>query len=362
MNREPQAAGRSLRSLAARVSRSLAWTVAALVTLSPLTPTQAGDILDGIKARGELRCGISEGIAGFSEQDKTGRWVGLDADFCRAVAVAVLGDGEKVSFVPLKSSKRFPALQARRIELLVRSTTWTLAREASFGVRFPAILFYDGQGFMVPKAANVRKVADLRGATVCVEKGTTHLDNLTEYFDMHGFSVKPLVIDSAGEAAQAFFAGRCQAFTSDASQLAGVRLRAPGGAQAFTILSERISKEPLAPVVLDGDQQWITLVRWVLYTLILAEEHDITQANVAATWADLKQHKIKAWKLAGSEEINFGKLIGATEDWAPRVIAAVGNYGEIYERNLGSGSPLKIERGLNRLWSEGGLMYAPPVE
>lgn len=342
--------------------RQCARTALTLFTLLGFTAAHAGDVLDGIRARDELRCGVSEGIAGFSEQDKTGRWVGLDADFCRAVAVAVLGDAGKASFVPLKSSTRFPALQAGRIDLLVRNTTWTLEREASFGVQFPAILYFDGQGFMVPQAAKVGKIADLRDATVCVEKGTTHLDNLTEYFDARGLAVKPLVIDSAGEVAQAFFAGRCQAYTSDASQLAAVRLRAPGGAQAFTILPERISKEPLAPVVVDGDQQWITLVRWVLYTLIIAEERGITRDNVAIRWPELKQRKIKAWKLAGGGEIDFGKLLGATENWGPRVIAAVGNYGEIYERNVGRDSPLKIERGLNRLWRDGGLMYAPPVD
>ncbi|MBI5040594.1 MAG: amino acid ABC transporter substrate-binding protein [Gammaproteobacteria bacterium] len=337
----------------------------AALALSFATFAHAGDILNGIKARGELRCGVSEGIAGFSVQDKNGRWTGLDADFCRAVAVAVLGDAEKVEFVPLKSSKRFPALQAGRIDLLVRNTTWTLAREGSFNVQFPAILYFDGQGFMVPTAAKIAKLADLQGATVCVEKGTTHIDNLVEYSDMHGLSVTPLIIDSADEVVAAFFAGRCQAYTSDAAQLAAMRLRAPkaaGGPDAFKILPERISKEPLAPVVSGGDQQWITLVRWVMFTLVLAEEHGITRDNVATQWPEIKQRKIKAWKLAGGNEINYGQLMGATEDWGPRVIAAVGNYGEMYERNVGRDSPLKIERGLNRLWNQGGLMYAPPVD
>lgn len=340
------------------------WLLSACALFVACT-AHAGDILNGIKTRGELRCGVSEGIAGFSEQDKNGRWIGLDADFCRAVAAAVLGDAEKVEFVPLKSSTRFPALQVGRIDLLVRNTTWTMAREATLNVQFPAILYYDGQGFMVPKAAKIAKVADLHGATVCVEKGTTHIDNLAEYSDAHGLSIKPLVIDSAAEVAAAFFAGRCKAYSSDASQLAAVRLHAPqaaGGPDAFGILPERISKEPLAPVVTGGDQQWITLVRWVAYTLILAEEYGITRDNVATKWPEIKQRKLKAWKLAGGNEINFGQLLGASEDWGPRVIAAVGNYGEMYERNVGRDSPLKIERGLNRLWNEGGLMYAPPVD
>ncbi len=328
-------------------------------------PAQAGDVIAGIKARGELRCGVSEGIAGFSEQDASGRWKGMDADFCRAVAVAVFGDPEQVDFLPLRASTRFPALQSGRIDLLARNTSWTMAREVSFGVQFPGVLFYDGQGFMVPNTANAAAVGDLQGATICVEKGTTHLDNLVEYADAKGLSITPLVMDSASEVSAAFFAGRCKAYTSDASHLAAVRLAAPpgaGGPDAFRILPERISKEPLSPVVLDGDPQWTSLVRWVLYTLILAEEHGINRGNVAAKWPLLKQRKIKTWKLAGGNEINFNQLMGVSEEWGMKVIAAVGNYGEVYERNVGRESPLKIERGLNRLWSDGGLMYAPPVD
>jgi len=341
------------------------WLLFSLLSLCLLPAAQAGDLMTGIKARGELRCGVSEGIAGFAEQDETGRWRGMDADFCRAVAVAVFGDPEKVSFLPLRASTRFPALQAGRIDLLARNTSWTMAREVSFGLQFPGVLFYDGQGFMVPNAANVTGVGDLKGATICVEKGTTHLDNLTEYAVTKGLSVTPLVMDSASAVSAAFFAGRCQAYTSDASHLAAVRLQAPpgaGGPDAFRILPERISKEPLSPVVLDDDPQWISLVRWVLYTLILAEECGINRDNVAAKWPVLKQRRIRTWKLAGGTEVNFGKLMGASDEWGMKVIAAVGNYGEVYERNVGRDSPLKIERGLNRLWSDGGLMYAPPAD
>jgi general L-amino acid transport system substrate-binding protein len=330
-----------------------------------LPSAQAGDVVAGIKARGELRCGVSEGIAGFSEQDETGRWTGLDADFCRAVAAAVFGDAERVEFVPLKASARFPALQAGRIDLLARNTSWTFVRETAFNVQFTAVLFYDGQGFLVPKAANVGTVAELEGATICVEKGTTHPANLAEHAEERGLSLTPLVFDSASEVAAAFFAGRCKAYTSDASHLAAARLLAPGaagGPDAFTILPERISKEPLAPVVAGGDSQWATLVRWVLFTLVLAEESGITRDNVAVKWPKLKQRKLNSWKLAGGSEANYGNLIGATDDMGLRVIAAVGNYGEMYERNVGRDSPLKIERGLNRLWSEGGLLYAPPID
>jgi len=341
------------------------WLLTALVTLALFPSAHAGDVITGIKARGKLRCGVSEGIPGFSVQDKSGRWTGLDADFCRAVTAAVFGDAEKVEFVPLKASARFSALQSGRVDLLVRTTSWTFVRETAFNVQFPAVLFYDGQGFMVPKAANIARITDLQSATVCVEKGTTHLANLAEYAEMHDLSITPLVIDSTGGVAAAFFSGLCQAYTSDASTLAAERVLAPndaGGPDAFTILPERISREPLSPVVMGGDSQWATLVRWVLYTLILGEEFGITQGNVAQKWPELKQRKIKSWKLAGGTETDYGKLIGATDEMGLNVIAAVGNYQEMYDRNVGRDSPLKIERGLNRLWSEGGLMYAPPVD
>ena len=341
------------------------WLLLVMIPLSLPTPALAGNVLAEINTRGVLRCGVSEGIAGFSEQNADGQWSGLDVDFCRAVAAAVLGDAHKTEFVPLKASARFPALQTGRIDLLVRNTSWTFVRETAFGVQFPGVLYFDGQGFLVPRAANIKGISELQGATICVEQGTTHLANLTDYANAHGLSFTTLVIDSASEVGAAFFAGRCAAYTSDTSQLAATRLRAPpaaGGPEAFTILPERISKEPLAPVVSSGDQQWVTLVRWVLYTLILAEEQGITQGNVALRWPALKQGKIDAWKLAGGTEINYGHLVGAADDMVLKVISAVGNYGEMYERNVGENSPLKIERGLNRLWNQGGLMYAPPVD
>jgi general L-amino acid transport system substrate-binding protein len=341
------------------------WLLVTAIALSLLPCAHAGDVIAGIKARAALRCGVSEGIPGFSERDASGQWTGLDVDFCRAVAAAVFGNAEKAEFIPLKASARFPALQSGRIDLLTRNTSWTFVRETAFNVQFPAVLFYDGQGFMVPKAANIAKAAELKGATVCVEKGTTHITNLAEYSEERGLSLTPLVLDSTQEIGAAFFAGRCQAYTSDASQLAAVRLLAPvgsGGPDAFVILPERISKEPLAPAVLGGDTQWTSLVRWVLYTQLLAEEHGVTQANVAQKWPELKQRKIKFWKLAGGTESNYGRLIGATDEMGLDVVSAVGNYGEMYERNVGRDSPLKIERGLNRLWNDGGLMYAPPID
>lgn len=323
------------------------------------SPAGAGEVLDMVKTRGTLRCGVSEGIAGFSEQDASGRWKGLDVDFCRAVAAAVLGDARHVEFVALRSSTRFPALQARQIDLLVRNTTWTLTREAVLKVQFPAILFYDGQGFMVPAASGIRGLDGLGGSTVCVEKGANHGRNLERYAVKSGTAFTPLVIDSAGEVAAAFFAGRCAAYTSDASQLAAARLSAPQGPDAYVILPERISREPLAPVVWGGDPEWTSVVRWVLFALLLAEEDGITQANADAR-ADARVGEL-SW-VTSQESKLIGEGLALRPGWAVRAVQAVGNYAEIYERNVGAASPLKIERGLNRLWTQGGLMYPPPVD
>lgn len=330
-----------------------------LLCVGLLPAVQAGEILESIKSRGSLRCGVSEGVPGFSEKDAVGRWRGLDADFCRAVAAAVLGDPERVQFVPLKASTRFPALAARRIDLLARNTTWTFAREVALGLQFPAVLFYDGQGFMVRAGSGIAKVADLNGATVCVEKGTTHERNLAFHFAAAGLSVTPLVIDSAREVVEAFHAGRCRAYTADGSRLAAVRLSAPGGPGSVEILPERISKEPLAPAVLGTDRDWVTLVRWVLYVLIAAEEYGATRDTVDAV---LASGRTPLSRLTSDQKAVLAAALGITHGWAARAVKAVGNYGEMYERNLGSGSPLAIERGLNRLWSEGGLMYAPPID
>ena len=336
--------------------------LAAILTLflAGLSRTaQAGETLDAVKARGRLRCGVSEGIAGFSERSPSGRWTGLDVDFCRAVAAAVLGDAEKVAFVPLKASERFPALQNRSIDLLLRNTTWTLGREAGLKVQFPGVLFYDGQAFMVSKKTGAKKIAQLNGATVCVEKGTTHVQNLADFAAAQGMKVIPLVIDSTAGVTSAFFSGRCAAYTSDASQLAAVRLQAPGGPQSFEILSERISKEPLGPVVRRGDDDWFTLVRWVLFGLIEAEEAGITHNNIVTVLKETHDPVVK--RILGIEG-GFGKALGTTDDWAVRAVKAGGNYGEMFERNVGNRSALKLDRGLNRLWTQGGLMYAPPLQ
>ncbi len=337
-----------------RVSALAALFFALVVPL----PATAGEILNGVKSRGLLRCGVSEGIPGFSERDAQGRWQGLDADFCRAVAAAVVGDGERVQFLPLRASERQPALLGRHIDLLSRNTTWTLTREALLKMQFPAVIYYDGQGLMVP-AGGVQSVAALDGATVCVKRGTNHQRNLERYAERTGLRLKPLLLDSFAELAEAFYAGRCSAYSSDASQLVAARLSAPGGAGRFLILPERVSKEPLAPAVLSSDPDWTSVVRWVLFTLILAEEDGVTGANVeeqarsGASQIGWLTHEFKG---------RIGQALGLKPGWAVRAVKAVGNYGEVYERNLGAGSPLRIERGLNRLWTQGGLMYAPPID
>jgi len=332
--------------------------VAALFTIAwVVSPAAAGDTLSQIKSRGTLLCGVSQGIVGFSTKDASGQWYGLEVDFCHAVAAAVFGDAKKVTFVPLRASERFPALKSGMIDLLARATAWTLSREASLKMHFPGILFYDGQGFMVPAAGGIKSVGQLNGATICIEKGTTHERNLTDHFTAQGLSVKPLVIDSATEVANALFSGRCQAYTSDVSHLAVARLRAPAG-QTFDILPERISKEPLGPVVRSGDDGWLILVRWVLFALIAAEEQGITRDNVREI-RETAQHP--ALRRALGADGGFGSMLGTDSNWALHAVESVGNYGEMFERNFGVNSPLHLDRGLNRLWTQGGLMYAPPV-
>jgi len=319
---------------------------------------QAGDVIGEINRRGELRCGVSEGIAGFSEQDKQGQWQGLDVDFCRAVAAAVLGDPKKVRFVSLKASSRFPALMSRQIDLLVRNTTWSFTREARLNLVFPVILFYDGQAFLVATSSKIQSVAELDKKTICIEKGTNHLDNLNTYFERKGWSAQPVIIDSSAETAEAFFAGRCVAYTADASQLAAVISRAPGNSKDWQILPERISKESLAPVVLNDDPAWATLVRWVLFVQLTAEEQGITRLNVDQKLVSLPSG---LRRIVSGDDVQLAASLGVKPDWVRQVIHAVGNYGEMYDRNVGKESALQIDRGLNRLWTEGGLMYAPPL-
>ena len=329
------------------------------VALGPASSWAAGETLAKVKADGVVRCGVTNPLAGFAFQDAAGRWQGLNVDFCRALAAAVLGNPDGIDLVPLSSSERFPALLGGKIDVLLHATTWTIGREAGIGVHFAGTYFFDGQAFMVPKSSRARSVADLKATTICVEKGTTSARNLADYFRGRDLPYRPLVADSLIAAADAFFAGHCGVLTADHSQLAAVRAHAAGGAVAYRILSERISKEPLGPVVRRGDDQWLTLVRWVLFALIEAEERNVTRANVRSVRDSAIDPALRRFL---DTDGRHNKALGVSADWVVRVIAAVGNYGELYERSFGADSALRIERGLNRLWSRGGLLYAPPFD
>ena len=334
--------------------------IAAVTAVAPaLPPAWAGTTLSAVRSSGVVRCGVSEEMAGFSYKDKAGRWQGFSVDFCRAVAEAALGDGEKVSVRPLSPASRFPVLLSGSIDLLAHTATVTFGREVGIGVEFAGIYFYDGQTFMVPRKNKVKRIENLKGATICVEKGTTHLTNLEHAFGSRGLPYKTLVFDTLPEVTAAFFGGKCRAFTADRSNLAGVRLGAPGGPGQYDIMAGAISKEPLGTAVRRGDEEWLTLVRWVLYALIEAEERGVTQKNVKELQKTTKDPGLR-WFLDSSGEL--GKSIGLRPDWVAGVISRTGNYGEIYERHLGGKSVLKIERGLNRLWKSGGLLYAPPFQ
>lgn len=339
--------------------RGLVLSFLALLVGALIAPTvHAGEVLDRVKSRGRLTCGVSGDVAGFAEKDAGGQWRGLDADFCRAVAAAVIGRAEAVKFRPLKASKRFPALNADRVDLLVRNTTWTLGRETLLGVRFAGILFFDGQGFLVKASDGITSLAGLNGQTVCVEKATRHAERLQEHFAAHGWTVTPLVIDSYAEVTQAFFSGKCRAYTSDASQLAATRQRAPAGGEAYTILPERISKEPLGPAVPARDPEWATVVRLVLNALIAAEEAGVSGAGSAGT----EPPAVAIRYLPPETDAQIARALGIPPGWMRRAIGAGGNYGEIYERNFGRAGGVTIERGPNRLWTQGGLHYALPFD
>jgi general L-amino acid transport system substrate-binding protein len=318
---------------------------------------QAGQTLDRVRANRVVRCGVGENLPGFSQKNEAGRWQGFDVDFCRAVAAAVLGQADQVAFVPVTYANRFPILLSGKIDLLLHTTTYTFEREGAIGVQFAGVLYYDGQGFLVPKQSGIRTLADLNGATICLGKRTTHEGNLAEYFAKLGRTFKPLAFDSLPEITAAFFDGQCQALTLDRSQLAAVRAMAPGGAQNYDLLPETISREPLGPVVRRGDDEWLTVVKWVLFALIEAEERGITQANVRTLLTTSTDPGLRT--VLASDGL-AEKALGLNPGWVVRVIEAVGNYGEIFERNFGRQSGLNLERGLNRLWTQGGLLYAPP--
>lgn len=321
-------------------------------------PAFAGKTLDAIKARGQVVCGVNTGLAGFSQADSNGNWSGLDVDICRAIAAAVLGDGNKVKWVPLNAQQRFAALQSGEIDVLSRNTTWTLTRDASLGMFFTGVTYYDGQGFMVPANGKIKSAKQLKGATVCVQSGTTTEKNLTDFSRANNLGIKPVVFEKVEAATGAYFAGRCQAYTTDASGLASVRNKEAKNPADHIILPELISKEPLGPSVRRGDDEWFTIVKWVVFGVVEAEEYGITQANVLAEKA--KSQDPVVMRILGTSE-DTGKLLGLDRDWMVNAIRTTGNYGEIFERNVGPKSPLGLPRGVNNLWSKGGIMYAPPV-
>jgi len=334
------------------------WYVAFLMMFGLSTaaiPTIAGTLED-VRKQGFITCGVSDGLPGFSYNEKDGTWGGFDVDTCRAIAAATIGDANKVRFHPLSPKDRFPALQSGKVDVLVRNTTWTLLRDTALKLNFAGVNYYDGQGFMVRKELGLKRAVELKGAAVCVTTGTTTALNLEDFSAAEGLGIRPVNFGSAAEAAVAYEEGRCDAFTSDRSTLAAFRVTFPKP-EEYVLLPDTISKEPLGPVVRHGDDQWLDIVRWVLYALLEAEEAGVTQAN-----ADGMRHsKVPMVRRLLGVSGHMGENLGLDNDWAYRIIKQVGNYGEIYARNIGPDSPLRIPRGLNALWTQGGLQYPMPI-
>jgi general L-amino acid transport system substrate-binding protein len=312
--------------------------------------------LKTVKDRGQLSCGVSQGLPGFSTPDDKGNWTGLDVDICRAIAAAIFNDASKIKFVPLSAKDRFTALQSGEIDVLSRNTTWTLSRDTSLGANFTGVTYYDGQGFLVKKSLKVNSALELNSASVCVQTGTTTEQNLADYFKGNNMKYEVIAFGTADETIKAYESGRCDVFTSDVSQLYAERLKLANAAD-HVVLPEVISKEPLGPMVRHGDDQWFDIVKWTLYAMVGAEELGVNQKNVDEM---AKSDKPELKRAMGTDG-NLGEQLGLTKDWIIRIVKAVGNYGESFERNVGSGSKLGIARGLNQLWSKGGIQYAPPI-
>jgi general L-amino acid transport system substrate-binding protein len=313
--------------------------------------------LDDIKARGSLNCGVNPNLQGFASKAEDGTWVGFDVDFCRALAAAVLGDAAKVNYVPLDAQKRFEALSSGAIDVLARNTTWTMERETKLPLRFPGISYHDGQGFIVKKLLGVTSALNLSGASICFQTGTTSEANVEDFFREKEMVFQPVRFEKLDELIKAFDEGKCDTFTTDVSFLYAVRLRLTEPEDSM-VLQDVISKEPLGPVIRQGDEQWFNIVRWTIFALVNAEEMGIKAASVELFKTESKRADIR--RLLGLEG-TFGADMGLDADWAARAIKATGNYGEIFERNLGVETPLQISRGINALWNAGGLLYAPPV-
>jgi len=333
-------------------------TAVGLAAVFPSGHALAGKDLDAVKARGVLICGVAAGgLAGFMLADSQGKWKGLDVDICRAVAAAIFGDSEKVKYTPVSAQQRFTALQSGEVDMLSNNTTWTLTRDTALGLDFTGITYYDGQGFMVNKKLGVKSAKELNGATVCVPSGSTTELNLADYFRANKMTLKPVVFDDIDQIRGAFFAGRCDVYTGDRVRLYATRAANAPNPDDYVILPEIISKEPLGPVVRHGDNQFADIVRWAQYAMIEAEEYGITSKNVDEM---LSSENPSIKRILGVTP-GMGKALGVDERWVYTIVKQVGNYGEAFERNLGMGSPLKIDRGLNKLWTEGGILYAPPI-
>ncbi len=342
-------------------SKVFAWVFGAAISAVAATAAQAGT-LDDVKQKGFVQCGVSQGLPGFSNPDSNNNWTGMDVDFCRAVAAAIFNDPSKVKFTPLSAKERFTALQSGEIDVLSRNTTWTMSRDTSLGLKFAGVMYYDGQGFMVRKSLGVDSALKLDGATVCTNTGTTTELNLADFFKANNMKYQVVAIENSDEVVKAYDEGRCDIFTTDQSGLYAERLKMKNPDDNI-ILPEIISKEPLGPVVRQGDDAWFNVVKWTYYALLNAEELGITQANVeemkASTNPEIK--RVLGVKNEDGSAAGFGTGIGLDEEWIVYVIKAVGNYGEIFERNVGTNTPLKIARGVNALWKNGGLQYAPPI-
>ena len=336
-----------------RITWSLVAVVMALFISAGLTQAATKD---EVVKRGYLQCGVSTGIPGYSNPDEKGNWTGMDVDVCRAVAAATLGDAGKVKYIPLNAKERFTALQSGEIDILSRVTTWTLTRDTSLGLDFAGVTYYDGQGFLVSKKLGVKNAAELDGASICIQSGTTTEVNLASYFKQNKMAFKPIVFDTSDETAKGLEAGRCDVLTSDQSQLYALRIKL-ANPDDYIILPEIISKEPLGPAVRQGDDNWFDIVKWSLNAMLTAEELGLTTANIDSMMTSTDPN---IQKFVGKEGIK-GEGLGLKDDWAAQIVMQVGNYGEAFDHNLGKGSPLKIERGLNALWNKGGLQYSPPM-
>lgn len=339
------------------VLRALGAACALFAALGASGPARAGGTFDAVKQRGHVVCGVNIGVSGFSAPDQQGRWTGLDIDLCRGIAAAMFGDPTRARFVPTSSAQRFTALQSGEVDVLTRNATQTLTRDTALGLNMAGVNFFDGQAFLVRKALGVDHVDKLAGAAICVMPGTTSEQNMADYFRTRGMAFTPVVIENVDELAGVFFSGRCDALSTDASQLAAIRATNAPDPSAFIILPQRISKEPLGPMVRQGDEEWFNLVKWTLSAMIEAEELGITQATVDRL---LDSPSPEIARFLGVKP-GFGKALGVDERWAYNIIKAVGNYGESFERNLGQGSPIKLERGMNNLWTKGGLVYSLPM-